>query len=165
MGTDSAVRGMLALSTAILVAGALYLARSVFTPVAFSIFAMAIVWPLQRALHAKLPKVIALLLTLLLSLGVLLLLGLAIAWGSSQVGRWLLGNLDRFQFIYARTNEWLEGHGIVVSGCSPSNLMSHGLFVSRSKPPRGSIPWLGLRCLFSPTRCWASWKLARSIGG
>jgi predicted PurR-regulated permease PerM len=116
MTVDGSVRGMLALCTAILAAGALYLARSVFAPVAFSIFAVAIVWPLQRTLQARMPKVIALAFTLLLTLLVLTLLVLAIAWGTSQVGRWLLGNLDRFQFIYARTNEWLEGHGIVVSG-------------------------------------------------
>jgi predicted PurR-regulated permease PerM len=113
---DTSTRGMLALCTAILVAGALYLARSVFTPVAFSVFAIAIVWPLQKSLQARMPKIIALAFTLLLTLTVLALLALAIAWGTSQVGRWLLGNLDRFQFIYARINEWLEGHGIIGSG-------------------------------------------------
>jgi AI-2 transport protein TqsA len=109
---DSAMRGMLALCTAILAAAALYLARSIFTPVAFSLFAMAIVWPFQRELQARMPKLVALLFTLLLTLIVLGALALAIAWGSSQVGQWLMSHLDRFQFIYTKTNEWLEGHGI-----------------------------------------------------
>jgi AI-2 transport protein TqsA len=104
------------LCAAILSAAALYFARSVLAPVAFSIFAMAIVWPLQRTLQAKIPKLVALLFTLLLTLIVLTLLALAIAWASSQVGHWLLSNLDRFQFIYMKTNEWLEGHGIFVTG-------------------------------------------------
>ena len=115
MMEDKAVRGMLALCTAILVAAALYLARSIFTPVAFALFAMAIVWPFQRALQARVPKLVALLCTLILTLIVLGTLALAIAWGTSQIGQWLLSNLDRFQFIYTKTNAWLEGHGIFAS--------------------------------------------------
>jgi AI-2 transport protein TqsA len=112
MTKDIAVRSVLALCTAILAAAALYMARSIFAPVAFSIFAITIVWPFQRALQARMPTLVALFFTLLVTLVVLGFLALAIAWGSSQVGQWLLGNLDRFQFIYMRTNEWLEGHGI-----------------------------------------------------
>ncbi len=112
MTGDGAIRGMLALCTAVLAAAALYLGRSIFTPVAFSLFAMAIVWPFQRALQTRMPKLVALVFTLVLTLIVLGLLALAIAWGSSQVGQWLLGNLDRFQFIYTKSNEWLQGHGI-----------------------------------------------------
>jgi predicted PurR-regulated permease PerM len=115
MTGDSGIRGMLALCTAILAAAALYLARSISVPLAFSIFAMTVVWPFQRKLQARMPRLLALLFTLLLTLLVLGLLALAIAWGSSQVGQWLFRNLDRFQFIYARTNEWLEGHGIFAS--------------------------------------------------
>ena len=112
MTADSTTRGMLALCTAILVATALYLGQSIFAPVAFSIFVMAVVWPLQSALQAKMPKVAALVFTLIVTLLALAMFGLAIAWGSSQVGQWLLRNLDRFQFIYTKTNAWLEEHGI-----------------------------------------------------
>ena len=107
---------MLALCTAILVAAALYLGRSIFAPVAFSLFALAIVWPFQGALQTKIPKLVALVFTLLLTLIVFAMLGLAIAWGSGQVGHWLLSNVDRFQFVYTKTTEWLEGHGIFVTG-------------------------------------------------
>src|SRR5215471_8059533 len=110
MTGNSAIRSMLALCTVILAAAALYLARSILAPVAFSIFAMTVVWPFQRTLQARMPKLLALVLTLLLTLFVLGVL--ALAWGRSQVGQWLVRNADRFQFIYARTNEWLEGHGI-----------------------------------------------------
>jgi predicted PurR-regulated permease PerM len=115
MTGNSATRSMLALCTIILSAAALYLARSILAPVEFSIFAMTVVWPFQRTLQARMPKLLALLLTLLLTLFVLGVLALSIAWGSSQVGQWLFRNVDRFQFIYARTNEWLEGHGIFAS--------------------------------------------------
>jgi predicted PurR-regulated permease PerM len=113
---DGTIRGMLAVCTAILVAGALYLGRAIFAPVAFALFALAIVWPLQGALQAKIPKFVALVFTLLLTLIVFAMLGLAIAWGSSQVGHWLLSNVDRFQFVYTKASEWLEGHGIFVTG-------------------------------------------------
>ncbi len=112
MTADSATRSMLALCTAILASAALYFGRSIFAPVAFSFFAIAVVWPLQRALQTRMPKIVALVFTLLLTLIALGLFALGIAWGSSQVGQWLLRNVDRFQFIYAKTNEWLEGHGI-----------------------------------------------------
>ena len=96
MTGDGTIRGMLALCTAILVAAALYLGRSIFAPVAFSLFALAIVWPFQGALQAKIPKLVALVFTLLLTLIVFAMLGLAIAWGSGQVGHWLLSNVDPF---------------------------------------------------------------------
>src|SRR5262249_27940852 len=107
-----ALRGMLAVCTVILAAAALYWAEPIFAPVAFSICAITIVWPFQRALQARMPKLLALFATLLVTLVVLGTFALAIAWGSSQIGQWLLRNLDRFQFIYTKMNEWLEGHGI-----------------------------------------------------
>jgi predicted PurR-regulated permease PerM len=47
---------MLGLCTAVLVLSGLYLARSILAPVAFSLFVVAIVWPLQRALETRLPR-------------------------------------------------------------------------------------------------------------
>jgi AI-2 transport protein TqsA len=116
MSRDGAIRNMLALCTAILVAAALYLGRSIFAPVTLSLFGLACVWPFQRALQSKVPKLIALFFTLLITLALLGVLGLAIAWGSGQVGHWLLGNLERFQFIYMKSNTWLEERGIFLTG-------------------------------------------------
>jgi len=107
---------MLALCTTILVAVALYLGRSIFAPVALSLFGLACVWPFQRALQSKLPKLIALVFTLLLTLLILGVLGLAVAWGSGQVGHWLLGNVERFQLVYMKSNGWLEERGIFLTG-------------------------------------------------
>jgi predicted PurR-regulated permease PerM len=115
MTENGAIRGLLAVCATILVCAALYLSRTIFAPVAFSLFVLAIVWPFQRALQTRVPKFVALILTVLLTLIVLATLGLAVAWGSSQVGHWLLGNLERFQFVYAKSNEWLEEHGIFVN--------------------------------------------------
>ena len=65
MLTDRQTRAMLAICTTILVTAALYFARSIFAPLALALFMVAIVWPLQRALEAKLPQAVALLLTCL----------------------------------------------------------------------------------------------------
>jgi len=51
---------MIAISTAIFVAAALYFARSIFAPFAFALFMMAIVWPMQSILKNKLPHFVAL---------------------------------------------------------------------------------------------------------
>ena len=47
---------MLALCTAVLVFAGLYFARSILAPVAFSLFVIAIVWPLQRTLETRIPR-------------------------------------------------------------------------------------------------------------
>src|SRR5262252_7576460 len=60
MTGNSATRSMLALCTIILSAAACYLPRSILAPVAFSIFAMKVVWPSQRALKARMQKLLAL---------------------------------------------------------------------------------------------------------
>ena len=50
---------MLGLCTTVLVLAALYFARSILAPVAFSLFVIAIVWPLQRVLQARMLALLA----------------------------------------------------------------------------------------------------------
>ncbi len=99
----------------ILVSVALYLARVVFEPIAFALFGMALLWPLQKALEARLPKAIALLLTILLALFAILVLAATIVWAVDDIVHWTSVNITRFQSLYARWAQWLEGHGIYVS--------------------------------------------------
>jgi predicted PurR-regulated permease PerM len=99
----------------ILVSVALYLARVVFEPIAFALFGMALLWPFKKALEARLPKAIALLLTILLALFAILVLAAAIVWGVDDIVHWTSVNITRFQSLYARWAQWLEGHGIYVS--------------------------------------------------
>jgi AI-2 transport protein TqsA len=98
-----------------LIAVALYLARVVFEPIVFALFAVALVWPLQKALEARLPKGVALGLTVLLALLVILALAAAIVWSIDEVVYWTLANLGRFQALYAQWAEWLEGYGIHIA--------------------------------------------------
>ena len=57
---------LLSICTAILVLIALYYARAVLAPVVFALFAIALVWPLQAYLQARIPKLVAAAITIVL---------------------------------------------------------------------------------------------------
>lgn len=95
----------------VLAIAVLYYARAVFEPIAFMLFAMALVWPLQSALEARMPKPAALILTILSALAVMTIFALAIVWSIGEVGSWVLANGSRLQTLYTRCTEWLDGYG------------------------------------------------------
>jgi len=99
----------------ILVSAALYFARVVFEPIAFALFGMALVWPFQQAIDARMPKPNALILTILLTLFVIFVLALAIIWSVGEIVHWIFANVARFQSLFMRTTQWLEGYGIFVT--------------------------------------------------
>ena len=99
----------------VLVSAALYFARVVLEPIAFALFGMALVWPLQKTLEAGMPRPIALVLTVLVSLVVIAALAFAIAWSVGDVVHWVLANLERFQSLYTRVTQWLAERDIFVT--------------------------------------------------
>jgi predicted PurR-regulated permease PerM len=117
MPADTATtRAMLALCAMVLVAGALYFARTVFAPVAFSMLIIALVWPIQQALETRMPRPLASALVLTITLLVILALAAIVAWGFSMIGQWLVQNAGRFQNLHLQATGWLEQHGISISG-------------------------------------------------
>jgi AI-2 transport protein TqsA len=112
---------MLGLCTAVLVFCGLYFARSILAPVAFSLFVVAIVWPLQRALETRVPRLLALVVTLAVTLLVVTVLGYLIVWAFGTVGRWLIENALRLQALYMQWTDWLEEHGILVTSLLVEN--------------------------------------------
>ena len=113
---DRVVVAMLGLCAAILVVAALYLAGSIFAPLTFGLFFLALVWPMQKALQEHIPRGLALFLTLSATIVIFLAFGSMIAWALSAIADWLINNLQTFQSLYAQATEWLEGHGIFVAG-------------------------------------------------
>jgi predicted PurR-regulated permease PerM len=109
-----------ALFAVVLVSAALYFARIVFEPIAFVLFAMALVEPFQKAVEVRMGKPIALTLTILLTLLVISILVWAIVWSVGDVGEWGVANVARFQSLYMRANQWLEGHEIFTMDLSTS---------------------------------------------
>lgn len=116
MAGENSIRVLPALSATILTAAALYFAGGIFAPVAVSLFVMAIVWPLQKTLEARIPRLFAWLFTLATTIVVISAFAWLIAWSFGMVGRWLLANINRFYALYGLTTEWLDGHGIFVAG-------------------------------------------------
>src|SRR6516162_2385301 len=97
---------MLGLCTAVLVLAALYFARSILAPVAFSLFVVAIVWPLQRALESRIPRLLALIAALVMPWLVMPGLGALSTWTCGAVGRWLIDNSLRLPALYIQSTDW-----------------------------------------------------------
>ncbi len=101
--------------TTLIVLGAIYVAEAVIAPVAFALFLIAIMWPLQARLQAFVPRLVALAISVLLLVTAFSGFASLVVWAFSRVGRWILLNLGRFQAIYNQMTAWLEEQGIVVA--------------------------------------------------
>ena len=93
----------------------LYSARAVFAPVAFALFIIMLIWPVQHALESVLQRYLALVISFLLVVLLLLGFGWLIAWTFGQVGRRILADAVRFQHLYEQLQIWLDAHGIAMS--------------------------------------------------
>jgi len=114
--SNRGVRTMMVLITAIAVVTALYFARPVFSPLAFALLVIALVWPVQAWLQARMPQLVALAISMSATIVTLLAFASTIAWGFSRVGRYIAADAAQFQALYAQIVVWLEGHDIVVAG-------------------------------------------------
>jgi predicted PurR-regulated permease PerM len=106
--------------TATLIAAAIVIttlqfAAVVFEPVAFAFFAIAISWPMQKALQTRAPKSVALIATVIVALVIVVTLTSLVAWGGGQIAHWLTRNFDRLQSLYASSAQWLEQHDIFLT--------------------------------------------------
>lgn len=100
----------------VIVVAALSIASSVFAPVAFALFIIALIWPLQKALMTVLPRLAALAISVLVMVVAFLAFGSLIGWAFGRVGRWIVNDAARFQTLYEQTIVWLEGHGLPLAG-------------------------------------------------
>lgn len=116
MKTDRAFLVALGLIAVIAVFTALYLASSVFQPLAFALLIIAMVWPLQSRLQSRLPKLLALAIVIFITIVVFVAFASLVAWGFGRVARSLVSEAARFQLLYEQVTVWLEGHGIVLAG-------------------------------------------------
>src|SRR5262245_50107984 len=108
-------RTALVLCALVLTVAAASLAGAILAPVAFALFIVAVVWPLQQQLQARIPKLLALAVTILVILAAVAVLLYLLVWGFSLVGKWVLNNIDRFQSLYSQAYAWLGEHGISLS--------------------------------------------------
>jgi AI-2 transport protein TqsA len=113
--TDRGLRAPIALCTSIIAVTALYFSGPIFAPLAFALLIIAILWPIQKRLQTRLPKLVALAMSMLATIMVLAALGSSFAWAFGRVGRYVIGDAARFQLVYEHMAAWLEEHGIVVA--------------------------------------------------
>ncbi|RUP00721.1 MAG: AI-2E family transporter [Hyphomicrobium sp.] len=107
---------MLAICTAVFVGAALSAAETVFAPLAFALFTIAIAWPLQKTLQTRMPQLAALALTTGAIVVTVCALALLLAGAVGQVGRFIVGDAERLQALYGSATSWLQGHGIEIGG-------------------------------------------------
>jgi AI-2 transport protein TqsA len=115
MTADRGLRTAVGLIAAVAIFTAVHLASSVFAPLAFALFIIAIVWPLQRRLQARMPKLLALAIVMLVTVIVFVAFASLAVWGFGRVAQGLVSDAARFQLLYERATTWLEGHGIAVA--------------------------------------------------
>ena len=115
MKQDGVIRISLLLTTSIVTLAALYYSRAIMAPVTFALSTVAIVWPLQRALQSRIPKLLALLVTIIVTLAIIAILVFLVVWGFGLVVQWLINNTDRLQMLYAQATEWLDSHGVSIT--------------------------------------------------
>lgn len=121
MTSGRILQGAQILIAAILAVAALSIASSVFAPVAFALFIIALVWPLQRSLQMVLPRLLALAISVVVIVLAFFAFGSLIVWAFGRVGRWIVSDAGRFQQFYDQATLWLEGHGIAVTGLWAEN--------------------------------------------
>ena len=109
-------RVALAIGAAVAVAFAAYQAESVFAPLVLALFVIGISWPLQQVLQSRMPKLVALAITLIVIVAVGLAFASLIAWGFSRAGRALVSDAARYQAFYDSLVARLDSHGISVAG-------------------------------------------------
>ena len=109
---DRPLRLAALICAALLTLAALWVTRSVMTPVAFALFIIALVWPLQRRLKRHLPQLVAILLTAVVAL---LAIGVGcwlIVWGFGRIAQWVIANSARLQGLYTHLADLLEQRGL-----------------------------------------------------
>jgi AI-2 transport protein TqsA len=107
---------MVGIMAAVAVAVAANQAASVFAPLVLALFIIAIVWPLQHQLQSRTPKLIALAITVIVTVTVCLAFASLAVWGFGRVGRTLITDAVIYQELYDNVVKWLDGHGVSVAG-------------------------------------------------
>jgi predicted PurR-regulated permease PerM len=114
-------QGAVVVIAIIMAFAAMAIASSVFAPIAFAFFIVALAWPMQKGLQRVLPKVLALAISLVVMIALFAALGSLVLWAFGRVVRWFLSDAARLQSYYDAAILWLEGHGVPIAGVWSEN--------------------------------------------
>jgi AI-2 transport protein TqsA len=101
---------------AVLLLVAVYYGTDVLAPLALAFLIISIVWPLQQRLQSRLPVLVALALTIIVTAVVCLAFASLAALAFGRVGRSLVADASRYQALYDAMVAWLEDRGVSVAG-------------------------------------------------
>ncbi|MDX0508985.1 AI-2E family transporter [Sinorhizobium medicae] len=110
--------------TVIATVAAVYFSGVVLAPVACALFIIAVLWPIQSRLEARLHRVFALAIVAALLFGTFVVFMSVVTLSFGRIGRSLAMDAGQFQLLYNRLAEWLGGHGIALAGFWADNLDS-----------------------------------------
>jgi AI-2 transport protein TqsA len=116
MAAGVELRIMVTILAAVAIAFAAYQAASVFAPLVLALFIIAIVWPMHDRLQSRLPKLLALAISVIVIVAVCMAFASLVVWGFGRVGRAVVTDAPRYQVLYGNLVTWLDGHGISVAG-------------------------------------------------
>jgi AI-2 transport protein TqsA len=102
MRGDGWVRAGVGVIATVAVFAALQFASSVLAPVAYALFIIAIVWPMQSCLQSHLPRLLALAVVILAVVVVFVVFASLIAWSFGRVGRWLVSEPCEARLVHPR---------------------------------------------------------------
>ncbi len=100
----------------VLVIAAAAAASTVFAPLTLALFIIALVWPVQSWLQDRMPKLLALAITMLVTIVVAIVFASLAIWAFGRVGRSLVADATPYQAFYDRAVSWLDSHGVSVAG-------------------------------------------------
>jgi predicted PurR-regulated permease PerM len=112
MAGDHLLRLSVIVCAVVLTLTGLSAARAVMTPVAFALFIIALVWPLQRRLRAMIPQVIAVLVSAAVALLAVSVGGYLVVWSFGGIAQWIIAKAARLQTLYMHAAELLEERGL-----------------------------------------------------
>ena len=116
MARDTTLNVSVGIIAAIMICVAASQASAVFAPLALALFIIALVWPLQSWLQARMPALLALAITMSVTVAAGIAFASLVAWGFGRVGVSLLADAARYQALYERAIDWLDDRGISVAG-------------------------------------------------
>jgi len=116
MARDSTPSIAVALIAAVAVSVAAYQADVVFAPLTLGLFIIALVWPLHDWLQRRMPALLALAITMMVTVAVMLVFASLVVWGFGRVGRSVIADAGRYQAIFDVAVAWLESRDISVAG-------------------------------------------------
>lgn len=112
---DGWLRAAVGLIATVAILAALNFSSSVFAPVACALFIIAVAWPMQSRLQARLPRLLALAVVVVAIVIAFMIFASLVAWSFGRVGRWLVTDAAHLQRLYSQTTAWLDAHGIGVA--------------------------------------------------